>query len=179
MPQIDPLPEWSIRRAVAGDEAALSTIGSATFLETFAGVLDGSAIIAHCQLAHGTAAYATYLADGAALWLAELDPGQAPIGFALMDAPDLPEMQQGDLELKRIYVLSRMHGTGLGTVLMREIVDAARAKGAHRLLLGVYAHNHRAIGFYRKNGFEQIATRQFCVGGKHYDDCVLAKVLDG
>lgn len=33
----------SIRRARAGDEEALALVGQATFLETFAGVLDGIA----------------------------------------------------------------------------------------------------------------------------------------
>ncbi|MFD1041416.1 hypothetical protein [Pseudoxanthomonas kaohsiungensis] len=49
--------EVSIRRASPGDEAALSLVGQATFLETFAGVLDGAAIVGHCAGAHGAARY--------------------------------------------------------------------------------------------------------------------------
>ena len=38
--------------------------------------------------------------------------------------------------------------------------------------------NHRAIGFYTKQGFRQIGTRRFDVGGTLYDDVVLACDLD-
>ena len=37
-------PTWTIREAGAGDASALALIGAATFLETFAGILDGEAI---------------------------------------------------------------------------------------------------------------------------------------
>jgi len=164
---------WTIREAGADDAAALALIGAATFLETFAGILDGAAIIGHCAAQHGETAYRSALASGARAWLAEARPGGAPVGFALVGAPGLAAAQDGDLELKRIYALSRFHGTGLGAALMARAVEAAA--GYRRLLLGVYARNHRALAFYRKQGFADIGTRQFDVGGKLYDDLVLAR----
>ena len=97
------------------------------------------------------------------------------IGFALVGTPDLAAAEEGDIELKRIYSLSRFHGSGLGAALMREAVAAARDH--RRLLLGVYARNERALAFYRKQGFADIGTRRFDVGGKFYDDLVLARPL--
>ena len=38
--------------------------------------------------------------------------------------------------------------------------------------------NHRAIRFYAKHGFRQIATRRYDVGGTLYDDVVLARDLE-
>ena len=93
-----------------------------------------------------------------------------------MAESDLPGAQDGDIELKRIYALSRVHGTGIGLALMNAAIGASGK--ARRLLLGVYAGNARAISFYRKNGFEKIADRQFNVGGKFYDDTVLARLLN-
>lgn len=167
---------WRIREAQSGDAEALALIGAATFLETFAGILDGAAIVNHCALHHCAAAYRDYLNGGARAWLAELSPGEAPIGYALIARPDLAAAVEGDCELKRIYTLSRFHGSGLGGALM----DAALlgAAGHARLLLGVYAHNARALAFYRRNGFEKLADRQFNVGGKLYDDVVLARPLE-
>ena len=55
--------------------------------------------------------------------------------------------------------------------------DAATARQAKRLILGVYAGNDRAIAFYRKQGFADIATRQFNVGGQICDDLVLARPI--
>ncbi|MDZ3830193.1 MAG: N-acetyltransferase [Sphingopyxis sp.] len=167
--------EWRVRPATRADAGALALIGAATFLETFAGILDGDAIVAHCERAHSRAAYEAYIDSGALAWLAEIGTGNAPVGFALSSAPDLPGARPGDYELKRIYSLSRFHGSGLGAALMKAAVDAAAEY--ERLLLGVYAGNARAIAFYRKQGFEPIAERQFDVGGKLYDDVVLARPI--
>jgi len=166
-------PTWAIREAGEADAAALALIGAATFLETFAGILDGQAIVGHCAAQHQEAAYRAYLASGARAWLAEAQPGGAPSGFALIGRPDLAAAEAGDIELKRIYSLSRFHGSGLGAALMRCALDAAA--GHRRLLLGVYARNERALAFYRKQGFVDVGTRQFNVGGKLYDDRVLAR----
>src|SRR3546814_9516633 len=109
----DTLP-WLVREAGENDTAALALIGTATFLETFAGILDGDAIISHCAAAHSESAYRAYFAAGARAWLAELQPGGAPVGFALVGAPDLAAAGEGDNELTRLYSLSRFHGSGLG-----------------------------------------------------------------
>ena len=58
---------------------------------------------------------------------------------------------------------------------MQRALEAAQ--GHRRLLLGVYAQNDRALAFYRKQGFADLGTRQFNVGGKLYDDLVLARPL--
>ena len=51
------IPQWTIREARTEDAAALALIGAATFLETFAGILDGDAIVGHCAAQHSEAAY--------------------------------------------------------------------------------------------------------------------------
>lgn len=171
--------EVTIRRASAGDEDALSLVGQATFLETFSGVLDGTAIVEHCRRAHAPAQYETYLADAAsAAWIAETLPGNAPIGYALVTKPDLPRADPTrDLELKRIYLLGRYQGGGVGKRLLSEAVAHAKSAGAQRLLLGVYAGNDSAIAFYRRYGFTHFTERKFRVGNRAYDDHVMSLAL--
>ena len=160
----------AVRSAGPEDCDRLAVVGAATFLETFAGEISGDALLTHCRTQHSAASYETLLAAGAKAWLAEIDG--APVGYALLAEPDLDAAEPGDVELKRIYLLSRFHGKGAGSLLFKPCVSAA---GKNRLLLGVKADNRRAISFYRKNGFVQIATRQFDVGGRLYDDIVLAR----
>ena len=167
--------QWTLREAGPDDADALALIGAATFLETFSGILEAEAIIGHCASKHTPDAYRQYFAKGARAWLVEMATGRAPVGFALVGQPDLDAARDGDIELKRIYSLSRFHGSGMGKALMDASLTAAA--GHDRLLLGVYQHNHRAIAFYRKQGFADIATRQFNVGGRLYDDLVLARPL--
>ena len=169
-------PETLIRPCLPGDEHALALVGQATFLETFAGLLAGPDIIAHCASAHAVALYRGWLADpDCQLWLVETQQGRAPVGFMLV-AParlPLPDLSPRDREIKRIYMLGKFQGGGTGKKLVAEALAHARARHAARLLLGVYAGNDDAIGFYERMGFGKLGSRQFDVGGQSYDDNIM------
>lgn len=155
-------------------------MGRATFLETFAGVLDADGILEHCAVAHAPAVYAGWLQDEASrVWIVEAAQGGAPVGYAVLSAPGLPvaDPSPGDLELKRIYLFSRFQGSGLGGRLMQLAAEEAAAMACTRLLLGVYARNSRAIQFYEKQGFVRVGERRFRVGRREYDDAVMARPL--
>lgn len=167
---------FTIRRAAAEDAQALSLLGGATFLETYAGVIHGADIVPHCARMHAPGYYAAWLEEpGGALWLAEHDG--APIGYAGLSRPDLPEalLHPGDVELKRIYVLSRFHRARLGQRLMDAALMHARHAGAQRVLLGVFGGNAAAQAFYARMGFTRVGTRTFHVGAHDYDDLVLGR----
>lgn len=170
--------EWRLRQAGIEDAERLALIGGATFLETFAGLLEGDAIVAHCAKEHGVGAYRSMLAhESTAAWVAEAQAGGAPVGYALVTAPKLAQAEPGDIELKRIYSFSRMHGSGLGAALMGRAAAHAEQSGAKRLLLGVFVGNLRALAFYRRHGFEKIGERRFRVGSQDCEDVVLARSL--
>jgi len=168
------------RPCIPGDEASLALVGQATFLETFAGVLDGKDILAHCAQAHAIGLYRSWLQDpGYALWIVEASPGNAPIGYMVVAPSQLPlPGTTGDLELKRIYLLGRFQGSGLGKELVATAVAHSAAAGAKRLLLGVYARNASAIAFYERSGFSKIGNRKFNVGGEDYDDNIMGMSLN-
>jgi len=167
-----------IRPCVPADAAALALVGQATFLDSYAGVIPGANILAHCEVEHAPGRYAAWLADPAyAFWIAWTGEGDgSPVGYAMLSPPDLPvETGPGDVELKRLYLLSRFHGGGDGAALMAAAVEAAGRRGATRLLLGVHGDNARAIGFYAAQDFTQVGVRKFRVGQSDYDDLVLAR----
>lgn len=168
-----------IRPAGPDDAERLSHIGVATFVDSYTYDIDGAAMVAHCTRQHSAEVYAGWLASQAAsVWLAEYRSTGAPIGYAVNCPPDLPvPAERGDVELKRIYVLSRFHGSGTGEALLEAALEDARARGAPRLLLGTYQDNHRAVAFYEKNGFELVGTRRFQVGDALYDDIVMGRRL--
>ena len=164
---------WSLRRAGPDDAERLSLVARATFLESYTWLLRGEDILAHCRERHAPETYQAWLASGRALWLAEAERG-APIGYAGLADPDLPQAGPGDLELKRIYVLSRFHGAdGPGRALMAAAVREARRLQALRLLLGLHPENARALGFYHRSGFRRIGVRTFTVGDMVIDDDVV------
>ncbi len=170
-----------LRLCTEADASTLALVGASTFLEAFAGFIPGDALLAHCARHHVPEAYRQYLQKPETrAWLAEVAPGAAPVGYALVTAPEFPEglTRAGDLELRRIYLFSRFHGSGAGQFLMDAALDGARAQGAERVLLGVHPENHRALRFYRRNGFRVIGQRQFQVGASVFQDPVLALELE-
>jgi ribosomal protein S18 acetylase RimI-like enzyme len=167
--------EWRIREAGAADVAELALIGAATILETYAGAVDLTDMLAFCAEGHSAEAYAAYLAGGSRVWLAEAVTTGVPLGYVMLSPPDLDAAGEGDVEVKRIYTLTRMQGSGLGAALMECAVAAAA--GHARVLLGVKADNARAIAFYAKHGFGEIGTRRFRTGETWHHDLVLARTL--
>jgi GNAT superfamily N-acetyltransferase len=169
-----------IRACQGGDERALALVGTATFLETFAAVLDGRDILAHCANQHSVQRYRAWLAaPGYALWLAEVAPGDAPVGYMVVAPAQLPlaDIARDDRELKRIYLLDRYRGTGTGRRLVTAAIEHALATGAKRLLLGVYARNRAAIEFYQRLGFSRLGARTFNVGSQGYEDDIMGLSL--
>jgi ribosomal protein S18 acetylase RimI-like enzyme len=177
MPLAKPI---TLRECTPADAPTLAIISAATLLEAFAGLVPGDALLAHCAKNHIPSAYLSYLEKPETrIWLAEVSPGAAPIGYAMLTTPDFPPelIHTGDLELRRIYLFSKFHGTGAGRSMMELAIASARNQRATRLLLGVHPDNQRAIAFYRKNGFVQIGTRTFHVGASTFEDPVFALTL--
>ena len=170
----DPV-EVCLRECGPGCAERLALVGSASFLEAFAGVLEGEDILAHCRGQHSAAKYAGWLAEPETrACLAEVQG--APVGYALLLKPDLPlETGPDDIELKRIYLLHRFQGAGVGAALMRWSLETARAMGKGRVLLGVHDGNRQAISFYERQGFAQVGTRRFQVGKTVCSDLILGR----
>ena len=173
--------EISIRQAAPGDEYILGAIGSATFLESFIEDIPGVDLVKHCHEQHSVEAYRAFLTahdPRYACWIASYAETGAPIGYAVTCPPDLPvETYATEIELKRIYVFSRFHGSGAGQAL-NDLADAhARSLWCPRILLGTYDENKRAIAFYNREGYVQVGTRRFQVGDQVFDDIVMAKTL--
>lgn len=171
----------TIRKAAPGDEYALGAVGMATFLESFIEDIPGPDLIKHCHNQHSVEAYRQFLNASDpryACWLAEHPETGAPVGYAVTCPPDLPvKTEPNDIELKRIYVFSKYHGSGAGKQLNDAATAHAKALKAPTFLLGTYEENVRAIAFYKREGFTQVGTRQFQVGDKLFDDIVMAKPL--
>lgn len=185
-----------LRRATVDDAPALALVGAATFLEAFTWMLPGADIIAHCAKNHTAEAYRAALTKiDTRITLAETVASSVPVGYAMLSAPDLPsfDVQPGDIELKRIYLLSRFRSrrtapvvdsTGrpipdlnAGQALMNAAISEAQSMDRRRLLLGTHINNRRAIGFYRRNHFADAGTRTFQVGSQRCCDLIMARPL--
>jgi ribosomal protein S18 acetylase RimI-like enzyme len=179
----------TLRGATLADASALALVGAATFLEAFTWMLPGADIVAHCAKNHTPEAYAAYLSQPDTRITLAVTGIDVPVGFAMLCAPELPSITTfpTDIELKRIYLLSRFRSTATavtdhpGIRPAQALMDAAIADAQNlnrtRLLLGTHAGNERAIAFYRRNGFAEAGTRTFLVGTQQCCDLLFARGL--
>jgi ribosomal protein S18 acetylase RimI-like enzyme len=81
------------------------------------------------------------------------------------------------IELLRLYVDFRFHGTGLAQRLIEDSFEISRKKGFKSIWLGVWEHNLRALKFYRKLGFEEAGSHVFHMGTDPQRDLILIRPL--
>lgn len=172
--------EISLRICSVDDAPALAVVGAGTTIESFAGQVDGQSLLMHCAKNHSAESYRNYLSEPTTrAWFAVVQPGDAPVGYVMVTTPDLPldDITDDDIEVRRIYMFARFHGTGGGRLLMDQAIAHARELRKKRVLLGVYAGNELALAFYYRNGFKKVGERKFRVGPTLCDDLILAREL--
>jgi len=77
------------------------------------------------------------------------------------------------LEVERIYVRNQFHGKGVGQQLLDYAIQIAKQKNMQSVWLGVWENNHRAISFYKKNGFVTFDTHVFMLGEEAQTDYMM------
>jgi GNAT superfamily N-acetyltransferase len=172
------MPEALIRRADAGDAAALAAIGVETFVETFGQLYPPADLAAYLAQAYDLARTRADLADPAkASWLAEID-GRA-VGYATVGPCELPhpEVTPSCGELKRIYVAGAWQGSGLAARLYAEAVGWLERDGPRAICLGVWSENIKAQRFYARKGFVRVGEYHFHVGATVDDEFILRRDL--
>ena len=91
-----------------------------------------------------------YGSPGGALLLA-LSDGQ-PAGCVA-----LHRLEEGICEMKRLYVRPQFRGSGVGSQLVRQLIESATAMGYHRMRLDTVAEEMRdALRMYQRLGFVEI-----------------------
>ena len=68
------------------------------------------------------------------------------------------------VELKRIYLVERYWGSGIGKILLEHCIEAARGEGFRTIWLEVWEKNERGLRFYQKHGFSRVGTITFPYG---------------
>ena len=176
-------PVVTIRRATAADASALSRLGAETFRETFAGDNTPEDLEQYIAEAFTPDRQAIEIADpSSTVLLAEHKDdrgGSDLIGYAHLVSGEAPESVSGPapIELKRIYVAKAWQGRRVAQALMDASLDAARARGARTLWLGVWERNPRALAFYEKYGFTRVGEQTFVLGNDEQTDWLFARVL--
>jgi diamine N-acetyltransferase len=168
-----------IRPGTTADAELLAAFARRTFAETFAAQNDPGRLAAFLDATYGAEQQGRELADPGWTTLLAEDDGELA-GFAQVRARPAPPCVTvaAPLELGRLYVDRRWHGTGVAGALMDEVLRVAGERGGRSLWLGVWQENPRAIAFYRRWGFEIAGDQVFEVGGDPQTDWVMVRAVE-
>ena len=168
-----------IRKADAGDAAALAELAAVTFPLACPPGSSPEDIALHLKRTLSHEKFSEYLADSGIAILV-LEEGGRLDGYTLLvdRQPTDPDVLRAlgakrSVELSKCYVHPDHHGRGAASSLMRASLDWAGDQGAASVWLGVNSQNAKAIRFYEKSGFTRIGTKSFALGDSVENDYIL------
>jgi ribosomal protein S18 acetylase RimI-like enzyme len=172
-----------IRKAGAGDAAALAELAAVTFPLACPPGSSPEDIRLHLERTLSEDRFAEYLADSKIAILVIERSGRLD-GYTLLvnrqaTDPDVLDAlsAQPAVELSKCYVHPDHHGRGAASALMLASLDWAAERGAASVWLGVNSGNAKAIRFYEKSGFTKIGKKSFALGRSVESDFILEHVL--
>lgn len=160
-----PAMSLQIRRATPADAQAVSAIAIATYTETFGDSYPPQDLHAFLEEHYSPAPQRRELEDPrSVVWLLEED-GRA-VGYLAAGANTLAHADavDGDVELKRLYVLASHQSGGHGARLMEAFLQWLDHPARRTLWVGVWSENLGAQRFYTRYGCVQVGTYYFVVG---------------
>jgi ribosomal protein S18 acetylase RimI-like enzyme len=172
-----------IRKALAGDAAALAELAAVTFPLACPPGSSAEDIAIHLKRTLSEEKFAEYLADSRIAILVLEEAGRLDGYTLLVDRPSTdPDVlrvlgAKRSVELSKCYVHPDHHGRGAASVLMRASLDWAVEQGAASVWLGVNSQNAKAIRFYGKSGFAKVGTKSFILGDSVESDYILEHAL--
>ena len=149
-----------------------------TFGETFGHLYPPDDLAAFFRDTYSREAFERILSDDRfALWL--LEQNGTAIGHALAGPCILPhaDVQPGDGEIQRLYILKTAHNGGWGAKLMQTALDWLERDGPRTLWVGVWSENFGAQRFYGRYGFEKAGEYQFPVGKTRDREFILRRSI--
>lgn len=157
---------FSIRAITASDNAAMADIIRRVMPEFGA---DGPGFAIHdAEVDH---LYQAYTQPHSAYFVVERD------GIVLGGGGMAP-LQNGEpdvCELRKMYFLPTVRGTGAGAAMMQCCLDAARARGFRRCYLETLTGMDAAQSLYLRSGFKPLAAP---MGGTGHFSCDRFFILD-
>lgn len=171
--------DWVIRRASIDDAAGLATAGAVLFCQAYEGAIDARDLAGYVADAFTETNMRAELGDPGVVTLIAWEGGNIA-GFAQLRKRDVPATDSlpASVELSRIYLDRRYHGTGLARQLLSEAGAVARSLEAKGVWLAVWEHNRRAISFYEKHGFKRVGCQDFRMAGDLHCDLVMAALAE-
>ena len=168
-----------VRLARKEDAPFIALLGRTTFTETF-----GHFFRDHQDLIdyYNSTFSVQKIEDGIQkpnnlFWIAFVN--RLPVGYAKLKLHSNSEcIDSTDVcQLQKIYVLKDFLSMKIGLELQGSLLAKAKELGFHQIWLSVLHSNERAIGFYKKSGFEEVGSHDFQIGKENFEFVAMSKSL--
>ncbi len=166
--------KFLVRRVKADEIEYLQLISRRTFYETF-------------WMSNSHQDMIDYLENSLSLEALsrELENPNSEFYFLFLDAESATDFEPAaylklnflNVELERIYVLSKFQCKGIGRYLLDFSIQLALSRRAPILWLGVWERNYNAIDFYKQNIFQYFGKHTFRLGQDLQTDILMQKIL--
>jgi ribosomal protein S18 acetylase RimI-like enzyme len=170
--------EVVVRKIDLEDLSQLQKIGKTTFAETFAEHNTKEDLEKYLDESFSNEKLSSELnSPHSSFYFAEIDNNV--VGYLKINFGDAQtELKDNKaVEIERIYVLQAYHGKKIGQLLFNKAIEIAKEHKAQYVWLGVWEENHRALQFYKKNGFVQFDTHIFKLGNDEQTDIMMKLAL--
>ncbi len=168
----------NIRRATLSEVKELQQISRETFYDTFSAANSKEDMEKYLRERLSLEVLSAELENSnSEFYFAEQD--NKIIGYLKVNFGDAQtEKQEANaLEIERIYVLKDFHGKHVGQLLYQKALGIAKEKNVAYVWLGVWEENHRAVAFYKKNGFTVFDKHTFTLGNDEQIDLMMKRQL--
>lgn len=167
-----------IKKCTAADVVQLQDICRRTFVETFAAQNTKEDMERFLGESFSAERLTEEISDPDSLTYIAYEKGE-PVGYLKLNigAAQTEKGFDGSLEVQRIYLIKEVKGRGFGTELIRFAEEKATGLSLRYIWLGVWEHNHPALKFYAKLGFEQFSQHTFVLGEDRQTDLLMRKYL--
>lgn len=168
-----------IRQGVEPDSELLALLGRITYSESHGQfIADKKDLLGYNEEAFSVSAIQTQLKDPNIIYYL-LYHKDLPIGYAklVLAAHNEYLYSQNCCLLERIYILNDFIPLKLGRQFLMFLEQKVRELKFEVLWLSVYLKNHRAIRFYKKNGYQISGNTTFWVNAKAYENYIFSKSI--
>lgn len=167
-----------IRKANSIDAAPLAKLVEETFRATFGAMNSAENMDNHCHSSYSEVIQSCEINDPNVITLV-VEDSKKLIAYAQLRWGATPDCISGKSpgEIQRLYVSSAYHGKGIAKNLMETCIQELKSLGKDVVWLGVWELNPRAISFYKKSGFVEVAEHIFNLGGDSQRDIIMQRAV--
>jgi GNAT superfamily N-acetyltransferase len=163
---------YQIKAATVNDVPVIQEMAERIWRPTYESIITQAQIDYMMNMMYSMAALNRQIAELQYQFLILMD-GEKSIGFAAYSTTDTPDIYK----LHKIYLDYSYQGKGAGKLLLQEVTDQVKARGAKILELDVNRFN-KAKFFYEKQGFSVYTERDTDIGNSYLmTDFIMRKPL--